>query len=773
MFQQKPNYRWNVCRYSACLFSLFLSVIYTVAQSQVPNYIQHQNWKSIPMNWNCMDENIGKKFVPFNTAGLNPPPTIDYPATYAGRAVSHAFSSDTTLYVGFSSGGLWQLQTYPGKDSVSWKILSNSSFLSQSIGAVHVDQSNKNNIVVATGSYENGNGRGLYYTVNGGLNWTYWPLNMNVQPETCYVLKKVGTNYYVGTQNGLYTANGLGGQWSEVSIGSITGTAITDFVSFNNGATLFVAVSNNGVYSKSGNGAWQIVPNTPISDQIDLECTNNLVYALASQKLYSCQPNSGFTLMNSSVPGTYNTLKVSSNNKTIFMGSGGDGIYRSTDTAKTFPPVTNNYTVYYLPNAAVHVDQRGFAMNPQNNNTVYALCDGGVYCSRDNGNNWLNLNIGLQTFQVTSMKSSQLSNNLMAVGLQDNGLQYIEDGEYSQQVGGDGGNINFNPADSLQTFSITNGIVNAIGKPSLQPVGCCFSYYDGGYIYSLAVNPKNSNTQYISTNIGLRRLFNANNYGQPPYPQNLNAPWKYVIQRPLGGIPYSFQLAYDGIDTSTVYFVANQGGTNIVYTIKSPGVLVDSTSNIPMASPFAITSSPNKTGRTFIVGLDKTGSILSRENSGDAYTTLPGSLPALEMYYLIETPKTSTGIIQRYLGTEMGMYWSFDSRGGWYKVNGDLPNIKATTVEYHIPTNNIRVSTYGRGVWEVPCPIFSVQTLALSQLTGGIYGSKEDIAVQNNVNVNTPNSPITLIAQKGISFGPGFSIEKGTELSAIIFSEIK
>ena len=373
-------------------FFLFNSI--TLAQ-QTPYYTQHENWEEIKVNWTNLDTEIEKKFLPFPSSSAPPHITRDYPYTYAGRAVSHTFSANGTFYVGFSTGGLWRMITYPNQDSISWKMITTNDLLSQSIGAVIVNPKNENHIIVATGTFENGSGRGIYYTEDGGLTWNLSSTPNNSRPNICYAFTWHNNQVFLANSNGLYVSADHGKSWKNESIHGISNSTVTDITSYCS-TTLFAAVRDNGIYKKTGT-SWTKVNGVPVGTPIDLDCSNNHVYALANEKLYSATENSGFTLLNAATNGSFNTLKVASDNSAIYVGNGGGYIYKSIDQAITF-----THTADY---GDIHIDQRGFAMDPRNNDTIYAICDGGVYRSKDAGSNWYNLNIGLQTFQCTGLES--------------------------------------------------------------------------------------------------------------------------------------------------------------------------------------------------------------------------------------------------------------------------------------------------------------------------------------------------------------------------------
>ncbi|NOQ76163.1 MAG: hypothetical protein GQ574_29455 [Crocinitomix sp.] len=772
MLQRKLNCSNSPCLYSKWGLILLLTFAYNMAsaQQQVPYYDQHRDWEQIKFNWTNLDKEIGKKFKPFRSQGAPPNITRDYPYTYSGRAVSHAFSSSGDFYVGFSTGGLWRLDTYPQQDSLSWSLITNNVLLSQSIGAVVIDPSNDQHICVGTGSHENGNGRGVYYTNDGGVTWNLSTLPLGTQPPNyCYSFAWHNTSLYLATSNGLLLSNDKGITWDSVRINDIKGS-VTDVVSFGSESVIVAAISGNGVYWLNQRGQWMMIKNGPTDWLIDIECSNNKIYALAGTDFYSGNTTSMSRLIDNTAPNGFNTLKVSSDNSVIYAGyASPGGIRKSIDQGITFGSDISG-------SQNVHVDQRGFAMDPNNKNNVFAICDGGVYRSKDAGNTWYNLNIGLQTFQCTDLASYSGAQQRLYVGQQDNGSQSIVDGLWTIGGGGDGSSNGFKLGDSLSVYDIRSAVVNLTLSETGRGIVYKGTYnvninptpgQPWTYLNSLVLNPKNTNVQYLSTDNGLYKTTNGGS-------SSPNTGWSVVQTAKNPRIPYVSYVAIDYLDTAKVYYLNNGRRSFSVYKSNNSGDNWSDPFPLTGQGYFSIVSSPNKLGRTFAVGGNKDSAIVMMSNDYSApYNELNSELPPMQVFNIIETKKSSTGTIQRFIGNEMGIYWSFGDKGKWYKINNNLPNVQVRKLEFHDLTKSLRIATYGRGVWQIPCPIFRTTPISLNELSENLYCTTESISIEDSTTVSKPNQETTLIAQKGVSFSKGFSIDKGTKLSVFTFKEIE
>lgn len=91
--------------------------------------------------------------------------------------------------------------------------------------------------------------------------------------------------------------------------------------------------------------------------------------------------------------------------------------------------------------------------------------------------------------------------------------------------------------------------------------------------------------------------------------------------------------------------------------------------------------------------------VYKTEDYGASWRSLSGDIPQSVFSYVrvIREDPTRPGLL--YLGTENGLYVSFDDGGRWIPLQGDLPHAPVYWLEIQPHFNDLVVATYGRGFW--------------------------------------------------------------------------
>ena len=103
------------------------------------------------------------------------------------------------------------------------------------------------------------------------------------------------------------------------------------------------------------------------------------------------------------------------------------------------------------PGDYVHADIHAVYWHPTIANTVYLACDGGIFVSTDNGENWEGRNGSYQTQQFyANFSSSNTLEDRAIGGMQDNATAiYLGEDSWSRVIGGDGGGAAYHPTNPL------------------------------------------------------------------------------------------------------------------------------------------------------------------------------------------------------------------------------------------------------------------------------------------------------------------------------------
>ena len=153
--------------------------------------------------------------------------------------------------------------------------------------------------------------------------------------------------------------------------------------------------------------------------------------------------------------------------------------------------------------------------------------------------------------------------------------------------------------------------------------------------------------------------------------------------------PFQFGLLYTGSDDGMIY-TSHNGGVSwqMVY------------SSFPEPNAVAcLTASQHQKNRIYAVlksSQDKT-LVFKSENSGKTWDNLKANLPEENANILVED-NTNEQLL--YLGTESGLYVSFDRGEKWHVFQKNLPCASVSQIVINPKTNIMYVGTKGRGIFQ-------------------------------------------------------------------------
>jgi photosystem II stability/assembly factor-like uncharacterized protein len=167
-----------------------------------------------------------------------------------------------------------------------------------------------------------------------------------------------------------------------------------------------------------------------------------------------------------------------------------------------------------------------------------------------------------------------------------------------------------------------------------------------------------------------------------------------------------------------------------------------------------VLASPHDAGTAFVT---KTGfrqdifkpHVLKSTDFGETWTSLAGDLPDKPVNVILQDRKTADLL---FVGTDHGLYASFNGGAEWAPFKSNLPWVKVTDLVIHPRENDLVVATYGRGLWTTditPLQEWSENMLAedallfaprpgVERTTNG-YGNYE---LQGDDHLFTPNEPL-------------------------------
>jgi len=386
-----------------------------------------------------------------------------------------------TFWVGSPSGGIWRTTT----GGSSWTILNNNmTVLGVSDIAVTSDYATSNTLYIATGDRDGGsmwslgggqaadnNGVGVYKSTDGGSTWIATALSFT-KPERAkiYRLLILPTNNNIliaSTKSGIYKTTDGGNNW-------LIKTDNPDFIDmeFKPGDPTYIYASStrhpDAYFLKSHDTGetWNLVTirsNLTSRTEIAVTANNpNIVYLLVTNAtggyyaVYkSTDSGENFTVVNgyttqnmlgyysdgsggTSGQGFYDLCIAASPTDANIVFIGGVNTWKSNDGGVTWAinNMWTSYNGYNFSNAPeVHADKH--VLSFQSGGVLFEGNDGGIYKTTNGGTSWNDLTNGLVISQLYRLGVSQISQNKVLTGLQDNGSKLYQ-GTWKDVFGGDG-----------------------------------------------------------------------------------------------------------------------------------------------------------------------------------------------------------------------------------------------------------------------------------------------------------------------------------------------
>ncbi len=663
-------------------------------------------------------------------------------------------TDSNTIYNATAGGGVWKTTN----GGTTWTPIT-EAIGSLSVGDLAMDPSNPNTLYLGLGDSFDGTGVGMFKTVDGGANWT-GPvfLGSSTNINAISVSPTDPGVVLAGTDIGLFrSANangGLGaGSFSPVALPGVTNPLCWSLV-WAGGTNWVISVTTgtdatsgawNGVklfYSSDDGATWTASTGfaaTGGRTTLASAPTNRaIVYAMVAsdtntagkdlQQFYrSVDAGHTWTSLGLTATRQYanatkadvaqvsallngqgwydQLLMVDPADSTILWAGGALLVCKITGANNTgnsvdYTVMTNWLAQWSMP--YVHADCHAGAFAPDG--TLYVGSDGGIFKRTDAVNNlWTSdLNIGITSHLCYSVGSSPNNTAAVISGLQDNGTR-VRDGStstFNQTLGGDGFGSYIHQLDATQQIAtLYNSRV--------------YKSTDSGANWSQATGISTSNTVFI-TNVKPGLADTSGNtlytYTYPTVYKSTNFGGSFTA---LGrtGLPAAGSIFIRNVGSapsngSVVGIVANGGN---VYTTTNGGANWVLAAALPNNGLYTSYISFAKANASIIyvasVAPDSTKNhVWKSSNGGSTWTALDGTASTsngfpfgIPVNSIVEDPGDSQTL---YAGTHLGVYRSTDGGATWARFGAGLPLVNVTDF-YITPTSSLmRISTFGRGIWE-------------------------------------------------------------------------
>lgn len=600
------------------------------------------------------------------------------------------------------AGGLFK-STNSGS---SWAAISDEIAL---LGATDVafDPTNPDIMYLLTGDGEAGDAvsTGIYKSTNGGNSWS--PTGLIFAINNRRLLSKIiidpntGT-LIVGGSAGIFRSVNGGANWTQTSIKSVRDLEFQP----NNPSIVYAGGygSNGFLRSTDGGLTWATIASIPTTGVIRVAVA---VTALDPNYVYCLVGNStdyGLKGVYLSTDGGLTfTLKSSSPNILGWNASGSDSGGQSWyDLSLTVDPSVKT-TVYvggvniwkstssgaswsciahWSGSGApyVHADNHDMIFA---GTTLWVANDGGVFSSANGGSTWSDKSTNLPIAQMYGFGQSSTDANIIVSGHQDNGTNMTTNGgtSFSEILGGDGmhcfvdGTSNNNVFASIyygDLYRSTNG-GNSFSNIYTVP--------GGDWVTPWMQDPSVSTTLYA----GGSGIYRSTNNGTA---------WSAISASLSIGTILHLDVA-----TSNNQNIVASSNTRVMKTTNGGSSWTEITTGLPanvsiQSVRFSLTD-PNK---IYVCLASYSGnSLYCSTNGGSTWANVSTGLPALPANCLAFH---SNGDI--YCGTDLGVYCLTNATTSWKSYANGMPGVAVTDLDIFKPTNKLRASTYGRGLWESP-----------------------------------------------------------------------
>lgn len=601
------------------------------------------------------------------------------------------------MYAVSASGGLW----ISNDGAQSWNKTNTDSQIPQgSCSSVAVDYTNDNIMYLSSGdaNYYDSN-YGIYKTINGGQTW--FASNTGIGDAMAVEILISPNNHntiLAATNKGIWKSNDAGATWTLKTNGTFR-----DMVYKPGSNSIVYAVSNNQFFKSTNDGdTWTVIASaTPVAGNggriavseanpamvyVGFVGSNNatkggIIYqstdsgATFTLKKGDVGPNLNGYAANESGQGAYNWGLFADRVNPNILYACGHVVWKSTDGGANWTQLTN-----WWENC--HTDMHQMISSPFDNNKLYNINDGGVFISTDGGNVWNPTSDGISATEVYHMGQSKLSRNIVTIGTQDNGEIYLNNATWYCNRGGDwGSKASFDYANPNVVYYHENASKrDLVANDGETAYGITNPTNADNYVFSSS----NTSLAFVSKGTTLKKTTNL----LAATPRWINVKNFTETIKNVTISPTNNNEIYVVLTNGQIHYSSN--GSTFSQIATAPSSVFDYC-NIEV----------NKND-TSIVYLTCGSKVYRSSNKGVSWTNISNGLTTANILSLVHNPYSTDESF--YLATPFGVYYKNATMTNWQSFSTGLPLIAQITDLFGYfdgtPNSVLRVSFYGRGVWE-------------------------------------------------------------------------
>ena len=675
-----------------------------------------------------------------------------------GRCVAVAGdpSDMLTFYFGSTGGGVWKTRD----GGATWTNVSDGFFHTASVGAIAVSHSDPNVIVVGMGETTvRGNvahGDGVYKSMDAGATWTHCGLaetrhiaRIRIHPTNPALIYVAAFGHLFGTnpERGIYRSNDGGATWERILFRSENAGAIDLAMDPHNPRILYVAFwdahrtpynltsggPGSSLYkSMDGGEHWTELTNAPglpkgLLGKIGVACSakSGRVWALIEAEgggLFRSE-DGGATWEKMSDHSDqrqrpwYYTHIIADPQEPDTLWVPNVQLWKSTDSGRSFQEIPTP-----------HGDDHDIWIDPKNSLRMIEGNDGGACVSFSGGASWSSIynQPTAEFYHVTTdnavpyrLYGAQQDNTTISTpSRSDSGA--ITWADCYTVGGGESGYIAVRPDDPNVVYAGSYWLVTRYDHRTHQtrnimpwpenPMGWAVGdlKYRFQWTFPIVVSPHDADTLYTGGNHVFRSTDEGASWAiiSPDLTRNDPArmgPSGGPITKDNTSVEYYctlFAFAESPVERGVLWAGSDDG---LIHVSRDNGTTWRNVTpkDLPEWSLISIIEpSPHDAGTAYVAANrykldDFTPYLYKTTDYGRTWTTITDGIAADAFTRVVRTDPDRKGLL--YVGTETGIYASFDDGAHWQSLQQNLPIVPIHDLA--VKDQDLIAATHGRAFW--------------------------------------------------------------------------